>query len=229
MRLEVKGKCEVKAGDLMASSDFEVMNPEHHLAYLEHDDAQLSLELNVETGQGFREAEHSKDHAAGTISIDAIFAPILKASFNVEPRRYQNFDNLECLDFEVWTNGTITPTDAIKQASSLIIEQFNLLLDTDKSDPASISRGKIAPEVYGKSLDSLDMSARTYNALDRAGYSRIGEVLETSRNDLLNIRNFGQKSFTELIAKLDELEIEHPWTKKRGKGGDKDNDSADEE
>jgi len=215
LRLDARGKGEVKAGDMMASSDIEIMNPEHHLAYLEDDQAIFHLELNIETGVGYREAAHSKDHSIGTIPIDAVFSPILRVAYDVEPRRYQNFTDLECLTLEVWTNSAMAPTDAVKKAASLMIEQLNVIIDEGGGESA-VARSNISPEVFGRALGALDMSARTYNALARAGYNRIGEIIGIPRDKLLSIRNFGQKSFDELVQKMDELNVDHTWGSPKG-------------
>ena len=203
LRLEVSGKGEVRAGDIMATNEFEIVNPDHHLAYLDDASAVLSVELNVESGMGFQEATHDKSLPAGVLSLDAIYTPIKRANYVVEPRRWQQLTDVECLIMEVWTDKTINPGDAVKEAAKLLRDKCHIFVETPVETETSSST-RLAPDVYNRTIESLNLSARTQNSLRRVGIERIGQVLEKSQGYLLEIRNFGQKSLTELFDKLEE-------------------------
>lgn len=210
VRLEIRaeGKGTVLAGDILASPDCEIVNPGQPIATLQHADAELTIELNVETGKGFRAAKHSKEHPIDTIPIDSFFAPVLRANYTIEQRRRREATDFECLTLEVWTDGTITPTDALKKATTSVIEAMNVFLGAGFTDTEGvITSGGVDSSVNNRLLTSLDLSARTQNALTRAGFERISDVLKISPNELLKIRNFGSKSYNELLVKLNELGI----------------------
>ena len=207
LRLEVDGEGEVRAGDIMATADFEIVNPEHHLATLDSADARLSVEFNVEQGIGYMPAAHDEGLPIGVLPVDAVFTPVRKANFTVEPTRIGQRSDLERLVVEVWTDRTISPMEAVQNASDLLMKRFYLFakLDQEPDEQLGPAAGLgISPEVYNTLVETLDLSARTLNCLKRAGINRVGEVLSMPKQDLLKIRNFGQKSLDELYEKLDE-------------------------
>ena len=210
LRLEVAGIGKVSAGDIMDSSGVEVVNPELHLATLEpfrSSDAKLSLELNVERGKGYREAQLSEGLPIGVLPVDAVFTPIRKVNYTVAPARVGRRTNFENLIMEIWTDGSISPTDAIRDAADMLVNRFfmfsNLQRDGEDgaADGASASV-QIPADHYKYQIERLHLSSRTLNCLKRAGVDTVGQVLETPRDDLLKIRNFGEKSYTELYDKL---------------------------
>jgi len=205
LRLEISGEGEVKAGDIMATSDFEIVNPEHHLATLQSDKAQLSVELSVEHGVGYRVAEKGSDMPIGVLPVDSIFTPVRKANFSVENIRIGERSDLERLTVEVWTDRTINPVEAFKSSSNMLMDKFFEFTrigveDNPNDNPAAVLG--ITPEAYNTLVESLKLSARTLNCLKRAGINRVGEVLALPRSELLKIRNFGQKSINELFEVL---------------------------
>jgi DNA-directed RNA polymerase subunit alpha len=207
LRLEVDGEGEVRAGDIMATADFEIVNPEHHLATLDSADARLSVEFNVEQGIGYMQASHDEGLPIGVLPVDAVFTPVRKANFTVEPTRIGQRSDLERLVIEVWTDRTISPMEAVQDAADLLMKRFYLFakLDQEPSEELGPAAGLgISPEVYNTLVETLDLSARTLNCLKRAGINRVGEVLSMPKPDLLKIRNFGQKSLDELYEKLEE-------------------------
>ncbi len=207
LRIETEGQGVIKAGDLMASADFEVVNPEHYLATLDSNDAKLSVELKVEHGIGYRVARHDRNQIIGDMSLDALFTPVTKANFKVEPKRIGERADLESLVVEVWTDGSISPSDAFQKAATMLSEKFHLF-STFGKETTSTERSvasTVAPDIYNKRIDSLSLSARTFNSLRRANIERVGQILEIPDDKLLQLRNFGQKSLTELTAKLVEI------------------------
>ena len=207
LRLEVDGEGEVRAGDIMATADFEIVNPEHHLATLDNADARLSVEFNVEQGVGYEPASQDEGLPIGVLPVDAIFTPVRKANFSVEPTRVGQRSDLERLIVEVWTDRTISPLEAIQASGNSLMERFFLFtrLDKEPEEEASPAAGLgISPDVYNTLVETLALSARTLNCLKRAGLNRVGEVISIPKAELLKIRNFGQKSLDELYDKLAE-------------------------
>jgi DNA-directed RNA polymerase subunit alpha len=209
MRLEVKGGGPVCAGDIMTSPDFEIVNPEQHLATLDDDDVELSIEFNVRQGTGYQTAQPGEDGLnlpAGSLPVDAIFSPVRKVNFRVERTRVGQITDYERLLLEVWTDGAIRPIEAVQQAAEKLVQNFFLFSKLSRAAEHGIDRAPlvVSPEVYQTPIEKLELSPRTLNCLKRAQINRVGEVLEMTDDDLLKIRNFGEKSLVELQEKLAE-------------------------
>ena len=213
MRLNVRGEGRVCAGDIETSPDLEIVNPELHLATLDGDETGLNIEFNVEQGVGYRPAQPGEDSSViptGALPVDAVFSPVRKVNFRVEPTRVGQNTNYERLLLEVWTDGAIRPVEAVQQAAEKLVEHFFLFSKLSRVAEQGLDRMPrvVSPEVYQTPIERLDLSPRTLNCLKRAQVNRVGEVLEMSDDDLLKIRNFGEKSLTELHEKL----VEHGIT-----------------
>jgi DNA-directed RNA polymerase subunit alpha len=211
LRLEVAGQGEVCAGDIMASTDFEVVNPELHLATLDSDEAKLSVELNVETGKGYTVAAQGDGLDIGVLPVDAIYTPIRKVNYKVEDVRVGQRTDFERLLLEVWTDGSISPIEAMRRAGNILVDHFFLFANTQKETEEG-EKGRpialrISPEQYNIPVERLELSSRTLNCLKRANINKVGEVLEMKRSDLLQIRNFGTKSLDELYDRLRENDL----------------------
>lgn len=209
MRLNVRGEGRVCAGDIETSPDLEIVNPELHLATLDGDDTALSIEFNVEQGVGYRPAQPGDDGSSvptGALPVDAVFSPVRKVNFRVEPTRVGQNTNFERLLLEVWTDGAIRPVEAVQLAAEKLVEHFFLFSKLSRAAEQGVERAPriVSPEVYQTPIEKLDLSPRTLNCLKRAQVNRVGEVLEMSDDDLLKIRNFGEKSLFELQEKLAE-------------------------
>lgn len=205
--LDVKGEGEVCAGDISPSAEFEVVNPELHLATLGSEEAKLSVEFNVEHGRGYIPAGNANGLAIGALPVDAIFTPLRKVNYNVEDIRVGQAINKERLVLELWTDRTIPPVEAVRASGQALVEYFFLFANAGKvleqgpeKRPLALS---IPPEQYNMLLENLELTARTFNCLKRANINKVGEALEVSKEDLLAIRNFGEKSLTELYEKLE--------------------------
>lgn len=205
LRLEIDGEGEVRAGDVLSTSDFEIVNPEHHLATLDSQEARLSVEMNVEQGVGYRAAAVDEPLTIGVLPVDAVFSPIRKASFSVENLRIGGSDEMERLAVEVWTDRTMSPLDAIQAAAKELARDLYLVssasegpLEQDTPFP------HLPPEKLNMRVEELGLSARTKNALRRSGLNRVIDVLSYSDEDLMEIRNFGKTSRDELMSKLAE-------------------------
>ncbi len=205
--LEAEGEGAVCAGDIKPSAEFEVVNPELHLATLDSPDAQLNVVFYVEQGKGYLPGGHGDGMPLGVIPVDAIFTPVRKVNYAVEKTRVGQQSNYDRLVLEVWTDGTITPIDALSNSAAILSEHFSLFYDLGKEpvEGEKPAAPAIPVEQYEMPLEQLELSARTFNSLRRSGITKVGELLERSKEDLLGLRSFGQKSLQEVWDRLDKL------------------------
>ncbi|MGA7676984.1 MAG: DNA-directed RNA polymerase subunit alpha [Dehalococcoidia bacterium] len=211
LRLEVNGEVQVFAGDIKPSADFEIVNPEHYLATLDSRKAKLSVELNVEIGRGYVPASSSDSLPIGTIPIDAIFTPVRKVNFLVEPSGLREGGNEEKLILEVWTDGSISPIEAVSQSAAILIEQFGCFRELARAitqEGAEVAWQRlIPPEQYLMPLDQLNLSTHTYNSLRRGGVTTLGQILERGLDGLCGLAGFGAKSKEEVETALKRLDL----------------------
>ncbi len=210
MRLDVSGEGRVCAGDIATASDFQIVNPELHLATLDSSDVSLSIEFNVESGKGYQQVSQGDSMTGlpvGVLPVDAIYNPVRKVEYAVERMMVGQQTDWERLVIRVWTDGAVTPLAAIQEASENLVQHFYMFnqLSRPVDSPLETTSLSVDSEVYLMPIERLDLSSRTLNCLKRARLDRIGQVLDLSADDLLNIRNFGQKSLEELRGKLAEL------------------------
>lgn len=207
--LDVEGEGKVCAADIKPSADFEIANPELCLVTLDSPEAKLYVEFDVELGAGYRPAESSDNMPIGTIPVDAIFSPIRKVNFSIEPIHIGRETSRERLFLEVWTDGTISPADAISQGASILTEQLSPFVEyvrvSRMKAEEELIRLSIPSEKYEMPIDQLDLSVRTMNCLRRSGITTVGELISKKPKDLLKLRNFGQKSFQEIEERLKEM------------------------
>ncbi len=227
MRLDVTGEGRVCAGDIATSSDFEIVNPELLLATLDREDSHLSIEFNVEQGVGYKpvpQSDGTSNPPVGVLPIDAIFSPVRKVNYIVERTRVGQVTDYERLVLEVWTDGTIKPVEAVREAADNLVNHFFLFSNLDRGAEVGVERLSlvVSPEIYQTPIEKLDLSPRTLNCLKRAHITKVGEVLEMADDELLKIRNFGEKSLVELRDKL----VERGITPQRSGSGE---DSANED
>jgi DNA-directed RNA polymerase subunit alpha len=209
MRLEVSGEGMVSAGDVASSSDFDIVNPEQHLATIDSPQGSLEIELNVEPGKGYQPASSGESMPRGVLPLDAIFNPVRKVNYTVEKTRVGQVTDYERLILEVWTNATISPSEALKRASEVLVDHFFMFNSLDKGSVISsddLRRTRMVPaEVYQTPIERLELSPRTLNSLKRASIQRVGQILDMTNEELTNIRNFGVKSLDELNEKLRDM------------------------
>jgi DNA-directed RNA polymerase subunit alpha len=206
LALEVEGDGRICAADIKPSSDFEITNPEQYLATLDSPEAKLYAELDVELGVGYREAESGDSLPIGVVPVDAIFTPIRKVNFTVEPIHIGEETSREKLYLEVWTDGTTSPVDAVSQAADILIRQLSPFVDYAQVSRIEVEQGLVGPpthdERYDTSVEQLDLSVRTMNCLRRAGITTVGEVISKGEKGLLSLRNFGRRSKQEIEERL---------------------------
>ena len=208
LRIDVKGPAELKAGDLPQTADVEVLNPDLHLATL-NAGAHLALDVTVESGRGYLSTERdAESRVIGVIPIDAIFSPVRRVTFDVEPTRVAQSTNYDRLVLDIETDGSITPREALASAAATLRSLVDLIATLSEEPRALELSEPIGATDNVPDLDlpieDLDLSERPRNCLKRAQVNTIGELLLKSTDDLLNITNFGQKSLDEIIQKLDE-------------------------
>src|ERR687895_595391 len=208
VHLRVTGPAEVTAGDVELPAGVEILNPDHHIATL-NKNANLSMELRIEQGRGYVAATTAPKEAIGTIPIDALFSPVKRVTYEVEPTRVEQMTNYDRLILDVETNGAIAPSEALSAAGSTLVELFQLFAGVGEGDRGLV----LGPEpgedevsgVLAQPIEDMDLTVRSYNCLKREGVASIGDLVQKTEDDLLEIRNFGQKSIDEVKAKLEEL------------------------
>lgn len=204
--LDVVGEQRVTAGDIQSPPDFEIVNKDLHLATLDAPQARLTVEFQVELGRGWRPAGFGDSLSIDTIPVDAVYAPVLRANHRVEHSRVGQVTTYDRLILEIWTDGTITGLEALRQAVDILVGQFSLFRQLGQPPALSgqqrLGSGFIDPERYNTPIEALELSVRAYNCLKRSGLMTVGQVLEMSEQELLSLRNFGRKSYEEMKEKL---------------------------
>jgi len=213
--LEASGEGKISAGDIPATADYEIVNTDLHLATLDSPESHLTVEFTVEQGHGYWPATEREPTSIGVIPVDAIFTPIRRVNYHVERTRVGQVTDYDRLVLEVWTDGTLTGSEAVSRAAGLLIDQFMLYSQLGKPQPAIVERGlgvgaALSPDRYNTPIEQLNLSVRAYNCLKRSGLMTVGQVIEKSEDDLLALRNFGRKSYDELRAKLIEMDFLQP-------------------
>ena len=208
LRLVAGGEGKITASDISPSSEVTVVNTDQHIATLDSADAEINMVLNVDHGKGYKVAESSEGHAIGVIPIDAVFTPLRKVNYTINQTRVGQRTDFEELHFEVWTDGSKYPVEAVIEAANILVNQFFLFTKAEDAQEGSDGVSMDIPaEHYNMTVEELELSSRTLNCLKRAALNKVGEVMEKSKSDLLEIRNFGEKSYRELYDKFRELEI----------------------
>ncbi len=207
--LDASGPGEVHASEIQTTSDVEIVNPDLYICTLAGK-GRLRMELNVERGRGYAPAERNKreGQAIGVIPIDAIFSPVQKANFTVEKTRVGQSTDFDRLILEIWTDGTITPEEAVSNAASLFTDHLRLFVRFGEAiqSPEAAGRGAVSPQnrMNEIPIEELDLSVRAYNCLKANDITTVGQLLSKREEELLGLRNFGRKSLDEIKERLVE-------------------------
>ncbi len=209
LRAEIRGEGEVTAGDLEYPSYVDIINPELRLCTIDEPEAELDIELVVQMGRGYSPSEERGKLPIGEIPIDAIFGPVRKANFVVERARIGQATDYDRLVLEITTDGSVMPRDALSEAAKILVQHFSLISGvTEVELPVEEEEeGGIPNKVYETPIEELELTVRAYNCLKRAGITQVGEILDKlkkGQDEILAIRNFGQKSLDELMGRLEE-------------------------
>jgi len=213
IKLSVKGPKKITAEDLELSEDVEVTNKDHYLGYLSDKKAKLDVELTVERGLGYSLSEERKLSTVGIIPTDAIFTPVKRVNYEVSATRVGRQTNLDKLTLDIWTNGAVSPREALDESARILASYFTQIYNpkasaaiSDVSSPATT----LPDSVMKLTVDELDLPTRIYNSLRNGGIETFGDLLSTPRRDLISMRNMGAKSISIIEDKLKGRGIELP-------------------
>ena len=208
IRLDKRGPGAATAGDIQLTSDVEVLSADQHIASL-NSKGHIAVDLTVERGRGYLSADKNKSTGAiGVIPIDAIFSPVRRVAFTVEPVRVEQSTDFDRLVIEIETDGSLTPREALASAGDTLRTLVGLVADLE-DEPMGLELSVTGPQSSASPdldlrIEDLDLTERPRNCLKRAQINTIGELVDRTLDDLLNITNFGQKSLDEVLQKLDE-------------------------
>ncbi len=214
VRLDFSGAGKVTAGDIVVDHTMEIINPDHHIATLA-DNGELHMELEVKVGRGYWPSEKNKDpeHPIGVIPIDSIFTPVVKVKYEVEATRVGQMTDYDKLILHIWTDGRLTPDDAISQAATILNEHINVFAEFS-DEVFEIEQEQVKEEhseteelerMLMMSINEIELSVRSANCIHGADITTIGQLVQKTEADMLKYRNFGKKSLNEIKAILDGM------------------------
>jgi DNA-directed RNA polymerase subunit alpha len=210
LRLEARGKGEVKAGDIITDGTVEILNPEHHIANLSAD-GELLLDMTAKTGKGYvpAEAHKEEDQPVGYIPLDASFSPICKVNYVVTQARVGQRTDYDKLTLEVWTDGSLSPENAVAYGAKILKEQLNLFINFEEEaegvEERPLEEAPALNENLYRSVNELELSVRAANCLRNANIRFIGELVQKTEQEMLKTKNFGRKSLNEIKEILTEM------------------------
>lgn len=209
--IDATGAGEVKAGDIKCDSEVEIINKDLHIATLD-DNAKLYMEITLANGRGYVSAEKNKENMQsiiGVIPVDSIYSPICKVNYNVTNTRVGQVTDYDKLSLELWSDGTITPEEALSLSAKILNDHMSLFIDlTDEIKHKDIMVEKEdnkKDKVLELTIEELDLSVRSFNCLKRAGINTVEDLVNKSESEMMKVRNLGRKSLEEVIAKLAAL------------------------
>ena len=208
--IEAMGAGEVTAGDIRCDSEIEILNPELHIVTL-MEDAKFVMELTFNHGRGYVPAEKNKpaQSVIGLIPVDSIYTPIHKVNYVVENTRVGNMTNYDKLTLEVYTDKTITARDAISLAAKILTDHLSLFVDLSdeiSSKTTVVEKSETTQDkVLEMTIEELDLSVRSFNCLKRAGINTVADLVNTTEEDMMKVRNLGRKSYEEVVKKMADM------------------------
>ena len=212
--IDANGEGEVLAGDIKCDSEVEIINTDHHICTLDKD-AHINMELTVAKGRGYVSAEQNKklmQPVIGVIAIDSIYTPIIKANYTIDDIRVGQDIGFDKLTLEVWTNGTISATEAVSLGAKFLNEHLALFGDLSGEaydTEIMVDKGEDAKEkVLEMTIEELDLSVRSFNCLKRAGINTVEDLINKTEEEMMKVRNLGKKSLDEVINKLHSFGLE---------------------
>ncbi len=210
LRIEAEGPKEVKAGDIIADQDVEILNPGHHICTIS-EGGKVRMELTCRRGRGYQAASSNKVAGApiGTIPIDSLFSPIRKVNYQVTNARVGQVTDYDRLSLEVWTDGSVAPQDAVAYAAKIVKEQLTVFVNFDETEePVAVEapkeEAKLNENLF-RSVDELELSVRSANCLQQANIKSIGDLVQRTEAEMLKTKNFGRKSLKEIKEILAEM------------------------
>lgn len=210
--IDASGECVVTAADIQVDSDIEIMNPDQVIATLSGGpDCKLYIEMTIANGRGYVSSDKNKreDLPINVIAIDSIYTPVERVNIKIENTRVGQITDYDKLTIEVFTNGTIEPSDAVSLAAKVLSAHLKSLINlSDKTEGIPVMSTEdddSKDKVLDMSIDELELSVRSYNCLKRAGINTVAELCNRTSEDMMKVRNLGRKSLEEVLAKLKEL------------------------
>lgn len=208
--INAEGEGIVKAGDIKCDADIEIINPDLHIATL-NSDGRLFIEMTIDKGRGYVPAEKNKQthQAIGVIPMDSIYTPVKKVNYTVENTRVGQFTEFDKLTFEIWTDGTAKPDEALSLSAKIMNDLLGLFIDLSdntKNVEVMIEKENSAKEkVLEMTVEELDLSVRSYNCLKRASINTVEDLVNKTEDEMMKVRNMGKKSLEEVIQKLESM------------------------
>lgn len=214
LELDVKGPAEVTASDIQGDNEVTILNPDLHIATVA-DGAELHIKLTADKGRGYLSANDNKarmdDLAIGVLPIDSIYTPIERVNYTVENARIGQRNDYDKLTLDVWTDGSLTPTEAVSLGAKILTEHLAMFVDlTETAQNAQVMVEKEEThkeKMLEMTIEELDLSVRSYNCLKRAGINTVKELTDRTVSDMMKVRNLGQKSLEEIKLKLNDLGV----------------------
>lgn len=212
IRVKAEGPGVLRAGDILTGDAVEILNPDHPIATLSKD-GKLSMEMSVKMGRGYIPAERNRDehHPVGTIPMDAIFSPIKKVNYTVTNARVGQITDYDKLTLELWTDGSLTPEEAVAHAAKILKDQLSIFITFDEGEEEETSIHEHQGETERlnenlfRSVDELELSVRSQNCLKHADIKLIGDLVQKTEAEILATKNFGRKSLNEIKEILAEM------------------------
>ena len=213
LRIDVEKEGEVTAGDIVGDANVEILNPDLHIATLAQG-GKLHMELTADRGRGYNPSVKNKkqNQPIGVIAIDSIYTPVKKVNFYVENTRVGQITDYDKLTIELWTDGSLTPDDALSLAAKVMNEHLALFIDLSeatKNTEVMIEKEESKKEkVLETTIEELDLSVRSYNCLKRAGIINVEDLTNKTEEEMMKVRNLGRKSLEEVTNKLHSLGLD---------------------
>ena len=208
--IDAVGPCEVRAGDIKADAEVEILNPELLICTL-GPDASLNMEITLSQGRGYVSSDRNKTAQTpiGVIPVDSIYSPVTKVNYTVEPCRVGDRTDYDKLTLEVWTNGTISAKDAVSLGAKIMVDHltvFTSLSDTVSTSSTVVEKTSDRPDAkLSMTIDELDLSVRSFNCLKRANINTVADLINKTGEDMMKVRNMGKKSLDEVQKKLEMM------------------------
>ncbi len=210
--IESNGQTEITAGDIKCDADIEILNPEHHIAYV-MPDAKFNMEIIFSHGRGYVPAERNKPQTPiiGLIPVDSTYTPVYKVNYTVENTRVGNMTDYDKLTLEIWTDKTISVRDAVSLSAKVLTDHLALFVDLSEEigvkSTVVETVEKEKNKVLEMTIEELDLSVRSFNCLKRAGINTVGDLMNTTEEEMMKVRNLGRKSLEEVIKKMADLNL----------------------
>lgn len=210
LKITAKGSGTITGKNVEMTDGVEITNPDHYIGALSGDKAKLEIEMVVEKGYGYSLAEERQDDTLGMIATDAVFSPIKRVNYTVEATRVGRRTNMDRLVMQIWTNGSVTPKEALDETAQVLAKYFMQVYNEEANNAAveaPTSTSSVSDEILRMTVDELDLPTRIYNSLRNGGIETLGDLLNTPRKELISMRNMGAKSIAIIDDKLKEKGI----------------------